>query len=74
MAYHLTVLEPGKKRVKLYAGKGRLTGNLIHAIQFKESEKPKLDEWISELHRDNPGYKFSLRKVPANQNFVDGKQ
>ena len=71
MAYHLLVLEPGKKRARLYAGDGRTTGNLIHAKQYPEAKKAELEDWVTELTRDNPGYTFTLRKVPQAQNIVD---
>jgi hypothetical protein len=71
MAYHITVLEPGKKKVRLYAGNGATTSLLIYAVQYAEEWKEALESWVQELNRDNPGYAFALRKIPERQNIVE---
>lgn len=71
MAYHICVIEPGKKRAKLWAGRGNITNRIIYAIQYHEDKKAYLLDWIQELERDNPGFKFFIRPVPKSQNIVD---
>jgi ribosomal protein L30E len=73
MAYHITVLEPGKKKVVLMAAQGRTTSLLIHASQFPEARKAEIEEYVKELTKANPGYTFALRKIPPGQNIVDPK-
>ena len=37
--------------------------NKIYATVYEDSEKSRLTEALEQLHRDNPDWKFELRKT-----------
>jgi hypothetical protein len=69
MAYLLTVLEPGKKVRKLWAGKGDLTTKRIYAVQYPDDKRTYLEEWCVELNRDNPGYDFAIKHITGGESI-----
>ena len=53
--------EKGKGRYRPFDGQG-FTNNLIYALRFHPDEGNKVNQVISQLNHDNPGFEFEARR------------